>query len=730
MKEAYGVVRSLVAIRHAPYQARRCGRSAPRPLRSWACVAALGTLLCTTGAASGAGEAYALSAPTITPDGGAFIDPQTVTISRPPSSVLVTISGWRTGVKHPGKRIEEATALSDDGHTVTAVRALTNTDDMNRYPGVNFSPDHGNGPFYIWSLKDVTGGYEPSMFAGATDAIEWDGANGDFYAGETGNRVFLLLRQWANKEGSGGGISLWSCAAGKNQDRASQELAQFSRVPMRTYADQPVRLEFADNKVRVRVGERPLICATTDTAGWVTYTGDDGSGRVSAALGATRFWFTLAGGEFKGSRELIVSESPPPVIRFTTDDSEVTHDSPILDHPLIVTHSVTIRARCFRGDEPCSREASAFFRSDSPLLPDESYVSPIRVTIPHAPLDGTPAQVSIDGPSGVVHGLDTGNRRFVLRYPLAPEGATALVLRRNGLADHKQKVAWRPVAITPNADRKRVAIRRGETMLLTARAPREKPFRIDLVEGTNQPYRSLTGKGGEVLPVLFDRAGVITAQASIDGVPGGSLAVTVGLVDFKGPLACQVKFTRIKDVAIHGPAEGIFFTSSDPDTLRVRVKEPTSDGVRLELSALQYGKASLQVRIGGPSGAVIAEHPVDIFTLELCSSHGLLDANKPAGVPMGIELRPYLPYLRIDFSMRATFSTFDDNARAFSVNTSDSKTSIGRPGFQSRHDAATGEQIGVFDFAVEVPPGECGWAFGSGVTVTERAFPYIRVGGM
>jgi hypothetical protein len=653
-----------------------------------------------------------------------------VTISHPTPSVLANIPGWRIGGKHPGERIEEVTGLSDDGQSVMAVRALTTTDEMNKYPGVNFSPDQGNSPFYIWSLKDIAGGYEPSMYAGATEAIEWDGASRDFYDGKTGNRVFLLLRQWRNKEGSGGGISLWSCAAGKNQAQGSQELAQFSRVPMRTYADRPVRLEFAGDKVRVRVGERPLVCASTDTNGWVTYTGDDVSGRVRSVLGATRFWFTLAGGEFKGSRELIVSESPPPVIRFSVDDSEVTDDSPILDHPLTVTHSVTLRARCFRGDVRRSREASAIFRFESPLLPDGSYVSPIRVTVPHAPLDGTPAQVSIDGPGGTVNGLDIGNRQFLLRCPLAPEGATALVLRRNGLADHKQTVTWRPFAITTNANSNRVAIRRGETMLLTVRASRGKSFQIDLVEGTNQPYRSLTGKGGENLPVLFDRAGDITAQASIEGDPAGSLAVTVALVDFREPIACQVSFTRMKDVVIHGPAEGVVFTSSNPKLLRVRVKEPTNDGVRLELSALGYGKASLQARIGGPSGPVIAEQSVDIFTLDLCGSHGVRVASKPTSVPFGIELRPYLPYLRIDFSMGATFSTFDDNARAFSVNTCDSKTSIGRPGFQSRRDAATGEQIGVFDFTVEVPEGESGWAFGSGVTVTERAFPCTRVGGM
>jgi hypothetical protein len=39
--------------------------------------------------------------------------------------------------------------------------------------------------------------------------------------------------------------------------------------------------------------------------GWVTYTGTNGSGRVTAPLGATRFWLTLAGGDPVGSREAL-----------------------------------------------------------------------------------------------------------------------------------------------------------------------------------------------------------------------------------------------------------------------------------------------------------------------------------------------------------------------------------------------------------------------------------------
>ena len=671
-----------------------------------------------------------LPAPIINPNGGVFDQPLVVTISQPPMSVLTNTPGWRIGTKHPAEKFEEGAALSSDGQSVMAIRARTNTDDSNKFPCVNLSPDQGNIPFYVWSLEDLAGGYQPSLFAGVTESVDWDGSNRDFYFGETGNRVFLILRQWKSMGCDGGGISLWSCANGKPQEIESQKLAEFDRRPMSTFAKQPIRLEFSGEKVRVRIGDRPLVCPKTADDGWVTYTGNDASGRVPAALGPNRFWVALAGGEFKGARELVLSDSPPPDVRFTSDGSEVTADSPVLSRPLTVTHNVEIRARSFYANQRRSKESVATFRSQLPLLPTESYVSPIYLTIPHANLDGTPAQVSIDGPHGTVNGLALGNLRYRLLCPLNSNKSTTLVLHRNGIADLKEKVVWRPFAITPNATNSRITICRGETLLLTAEASRQKRLRIDVVDGAGQPCGSFTGKGGDLFPSLFDRAGAYRANATLDDVPSGGVDVRVKPVDFKGPIACQVGHQREKEVVVYGSMDGIFFTSSDPTILRVSVGEPTADGVRLRLAAIQHGKPVLQVRLGSSTGPVLAEQPVDVFTLELGGSCRVGNGNNATGIPMSVRMRPYLADLRMDFTMVATFSTFDNNARSFSVNTSDATASTNLPSFRSAVDEATGEKIGIVDFTVEIPESESSWAFGSGVSVTECAFPYTRVGGM
>ena len=85
--------------------------------------------------------------------------------------------------------------------------------------------------------------------------------------------------------------------------------------------------------------------AATDSAGWVTYTGTNGSGRVTAPLGATRFWITLAGGDPVGSREMIVSDKPKVTTRFTCDGSPVTAASPVVSNALTVTQPATGESR-------------------------------------------------------------------------------------------------------------------------------------------------------------------------------------------------------------------------------------------------------------------------------------------------------------------------------------------------------------------------------------------------
>jgi len=76
---------------------------------------------------------------------------------------------------------------------------------------------------------------------------------------------------------------------------------------------------------------------------------------------------------------------------------------------------------------------SAAFSTCSGVPPITPHSAPAYVEIVHATLDGSPAQVSVEGPSGTTNGLALGDMRFVLRYPLLATGPTPVTLRRSGM---------------------------------------------------------------------------------------------------------------------------------------------------------------------------------------------------------------------------------------------------------------------------------------------------------
>ncbi|MEI6212384.1 MAG: hypothetical protein WCR06_12255, partial [bacterium] len=565
------------------------------------------TVLATAGSIFGSAilqinSVNALPAPVITPNGGTFNQPLNVTITPAAPTPLPGTPGWRTGLKYPGEGLEEVAALSRDGQSVLAMRARTNTRLMWKFPGVNMSPDSGAFPFYIWSLTDLSGGYIPCLFAGVTESTSWDGNNYDFYYGEMGNRVFLLLRpRW---DGLTAEIGLWSCAAGVAQTLTSQNMATFPGISRSLFSTQPTQLEFSGDKVRVRIGSNPLVSATTDTNGWVTYTGDSASGRVTAPLGATRFWLSLAGGEIPGQRELVVSYTPQTTTRFTCDGSPVAESSLAVTNTLTLTYDVTLRARVFSPAFYRSAEAVATFTSNIPQLPSESYVSPAFITITHATLNGTPAQVNVDGPSGNVAGLSLGDCRYLVRYPLLANSATPLTLHRNGVSDLSGSVTWRALEIGNASD---IQIRRDESLLFTAGSVGQTDtMQIVVLDSSNHIFQTYTGVAGDRVPVLFNRGGAFNALAYLNGVSIGSLVVTVAYAEIHGPIACQIGYRREKEVIVNGTTNGLFFTASDPSVLEVSVKGSTVQGVRLYLKALKAGAPVLQIRIGSAIGPIIA----------------------------------------------------------------------------------------------------------------------------
>jgi len=609
--------------------------------------------------------------PVITPAGGAFSQPLTVTITPAVTTTLTNTPGWRTGVKYPGQGIESVAALSQDGTTVAALRARTSARIRWMFPGASLSPDSGPFPFYIWSLADLSATYYPALFAGVTESTDWDGNAYDFWYAETGNRVFMLMTQhWT---GTGGDISLWSCASGLVQGATpSQQLASFARIPISTFAGQATRFEFAGEKVRLIVGAAPLVSATTDGSGWVTYTGDAASGRVTAPLGATRFWLTLAGGDPVGAREMVISDKPKTTTRFTYDGSPVTEASPAVTNALTLTHDATLRARVYSAAAYRSPETVAAFTSNIPLLPAESVVSPATIVIAHATLDGTPAVVSLDGPSGTLTALPIGNFRHLTRYPLLPDAPTPLTLHRSGLADLTGSVLWRALEIGDAPD---TQICLGDSLILAASNSIAGELVITVLDASGTVFaehRTLNTEYSS-LPVLFDRAGTFTAIASLDGISFASLVISVTQVDLQGPIACQIGYRREKEVLVYGPASAVYFTANDPTLLQVSVKETTARGVRLYLKPLKAGTPILQARLGSPTGPILAQQEVDEFTLRSQSTTtiGVIETFPDGAklVQTNLEMDPHVADLDVKMHIIIRGVTFEDSTLDKALNT-------------------------------------------------------------
>ncbi len=657
-----------------------------------------------------------LLAPVITPNGGTFDQPLSVSITPSSSTVLSNTPGWRTGVKYPGQALESVEALTQDGTTVAAIRGRTMAKSSYLFPSARMSPDRGLFPFYIWNLSDTSDTqrhstyYTPSLYAGITENTAYDGNVYSFSSGVLSNRVFLLLEQHYRQT-----ITLYSCGANWGLNATDQQqLTQFALPSVAPLTTTPLQMEFAADKVRLLMGGVPFVNTATDAAGWITYTGPNESGRVNAPLGATRCWFMLAGGELPGPREVVISDKPLVTTRYTYDGSDVTESSLVVTGKLTLTHDVTLKARSFSAAYPApSEQTAASFDSLRPELPAESYVSPAYVDLYHASLDGTTALVSLEGPSGTTNGLALDDNRFVLRYPLSATGPTPVILHRSGIPDLATNILWREIDLGDYGHTEKISLRLGESLLLTAGAGQTGAVQIAVLDADNQVCRTFDGVAGEKLQVPFDRPGTFTVTATLDGAMVGSLIVHVIFVNFDGPIACQVGFQREKGVEVNGPLDHVFFTSRNAN-LEISVKEQTAYGARLYLKPTSRTQPVIvQARLDSSTGPVLAEQKIDAFDLDYSPMTHIVVNEETSIANTYMTMKPWVPNQDVNCEMFAHFSAFADGSTAFNLNTSDfsARNVNGDPAVELIVDPATGETQAVLRVDFGIPPEESSYCF-------------------
>jgi hypothetical protein len=347
--------------------------------------------------------------------------------------------------------------------------------------------------------------------------------------------------------------------------------------------------------------------------------------------------------------------------------------------------------------------------------------------------DVTSLQVSVNGGTTFEATPETPIRWFAdnaasggasLGITLSPDSPTDVsVTARNGLNDEStdtQSIYWGTTDIP--AVPSTVTIRKGDSLLLTASGTGDE-IEIDADgDGTFE----LSGEPGDAFPVAYNTAGTFTAVAKIDGVELGSLFVTVVSVDIHGPIACQVGFVREKDALI-APVDSMSSVSllaSNPKLLSAQVKEATTGGCVLQLSALERGSMHLQARVGGDTGPLAAATTVDSFVLTTQGSISMFVNGNTCLARTEVLMTPYIPDVRVEFSTFAHQSKLvrdGEEVTSFFVDTSEEFAQM--PGDEF------GEMAGRFVCDFMVPPDEVAYCFNIKVYQASSAEKIIGAGG-
>lgn len=248
--------------------------------------------------------------------------------------------------------------------------------------------------------------------------------------------------------------------------------------------------------------------------------------------------------------------------------------------------------------------------------------------------------------------------------PLTPEPRALVVTSTAGAGSVavERSIVWEPtdLARLPKGDQ-RLAVRAGDSLLLTASGSGR---RLELDLGGRE---RVSGVPGERFPARFDVAGEHQVVARIDGAVVGTLRVAVIAVDLRGPIACQLGYRRLKDVATIGGAPGdVAFVANDAGWLEVGEESRVDGGRSLSLRPLLRGELALQARLGGAEGPLLASCPVDEFTLASSADRSIAVVETyPDGqqlVEATLTLTPPVRGLDIRLSMYTGGAGFDDGS--------------------------------------------------------------------
>lgn len=207
----------------------------------------------------------------------------------------------------------------------------------------------------------------------------------------------------------------------------------------------------------------------------------------------------------------------------------------------------------------------------------------------------------------------------------------------------------------------------------------------------------VTAAAGSPAIVSWSSAGsFVLATRSGSGGVVRTLPVDVVAADLRGPIACQIGFSRTHAISWQGDASGQLVATSADDEMLVTTTSSGPSGAALTLLPLTSGSPRLLVRQGGAHGPVVAMCELDEFSVR-CSGERTIAVieSMPDGTTLAearLTLAPLVPQLDCRIWTIIAGVTLDDSTTSRQLSTSGFESySDGRGAYVFRliHDPAT-----------------------------------------
>lgn len=264
-------------------------------------------------------------------------------------------------------------------------------------------------------------------------------------------------------------------------------------------------------------------------------------------------------------------------------------------------------------------------------------------------------------------------------------GSTKAVVVMEGSTSVTASLSW---ALTDMANLpyglEDIVVRAGDQLLLGVTGTGTSS-QIDTNYNGTTFVPTLSGTPASRFPVSFTTPGTFVIRGRRDGIEIGRLTVYVVSVNFQGPIADNIGFKRIKDIAINpvAAAPDVTFTSKDPQAMLVSFAQSIPTGAKINLQPVTPWAQTLQARIGGPTGPIISQQSVDVFSIHTTAEkYVTLVQGYPDGsllTQAKLTMTPLITNLDISMHVFISGVTFANSTLDLNTNTN-AFTSVGSAG--------------------------------------------------